>query len=185
MNVIQFLKACKIEMKLSMIAVAIVLFVCLTPGILFKMPIKASPRMIAVIHGVIFGAALYIIDEASLRANLFENFESPPTCEKGYIFSNPTGKCYNTTTKKFIAPICKAGTTFNPANNMCGSKTTMAKASKPTTGMSSKPTMAKASKPPMAKASKPTMAKASKPTTIKTSKPTGAVSNKTMPYRAR
>ena len=108
-------------MKLSMVAVATVLFVCLSPGILFKMPIKASPLIIVVLHGVIFGTVFYILVEASLRAKTFENFESRPTCEKGAVFHGGAGKCFNSTTKKLSAPICKVGTTFHPPTNMCAS----------------------------------------------------------------
>ena len=112
-------------MKLSMVAVATVLFVCLSPGILFKMPIKASPLIIVVLHGLIFGTVLYILVEASLRAKTFENFESRPTCEKGAVFHGGAGKCFNSTTKKLSAPICKVGTTFHPPTNMCGSSSGM------------------------------------------------------------
>lgn len=113
------------EMKLSMVAVATVLFVCLSPGILFKIPIKASPLVIVVLHGVIFGTVLYILVEASLRASTFENFESRPTCENGAVFFGGAGKCVNSTTKKLSAPVCNVGTTFNPATNMCGSRSGM------------------------------------------------------------
>ena len=109
------------EMKLSMVAVATVLFVCLSPGILFKMPIKASPLIIVVLHGLIFGTVLYILVEASLRANVFENFDSPPTCEKGAVFYGGAGQCFNHTTKKLSPPVCKVGTTFHPPTNMCAS----------------------------------------------------------------
>jgi hypothetical protein len=107
------------EMKLSMVAVATVLFVCLSPGILFKIPIKASPLIKVLLHGVIFGTVLYILVEASLRVNLFENFESSPVCGKGAVLYSGAGNCVNSATKKLSTPVCKVGTEFNSATNMC------------------------------------------------------------------
>lgn len=107
------------EMKLSMVAVATVLFVCLSPGILFKIPIKASPLIKVVLHGVIFGTVLYILVEASLRVNLFENFESSPVCGKGAVLYSGAGNCVNSAKKTLSAPVCKVGTEFNSATNMC------------------------------------------------------------------
>jgi len=108
-------------MKLLMIAFAVLLFVVLTPGILFTMPIKTTPLNITIIHGLLFGALLYVVERSS-RVNLFEKFESRPFCEDpDATFRAGSGKCFNEETNKISEPICPAGTKFNYPTSMCSS----------------------------------------------------------------
>lgn len=50
------------------------LFVLLVPGILFKIPLKRSPLLVAIIHGLIFAAIYYVLQTVVLKSHIHEGF---------------------------------------------------------------------------------------------------------------
>ena len=51
------------------------LFVLLVPGILIKVPLKSSPLLVAIIHGLLFAAIYYLFHMVLLKSHLGEGFD--------------------------------------------------------------------------------------------------------------
>lgn len=78
-------------MKVSMLLYIVILFVVLTPSILFKFPTKASPLVTAVVHGLLFAVIYNFTYRMSL--SLTEGFGGK--CMKDTDCTSGTDFCYS------------------------------------------------------------------------------------------
>jgi len=93
----------------------VILFVILTPGIIFSLPTRGSIHSRAIVHGILF-AILYHIIHKSLRVEGFRYH--PPTprgpCPGGYTITPDGVSC--------TSPTCPDGYTMSTDKTLCTRK---------------------------------------------------------------